>query len=93
MVRAHLCDRRSCNTCLYPSTGSVRACQTDDEKEVVHSRYPREVEGIRAGVGGGEREGRGGRGSREDREQEQGQVEKRGRGGGRVGSERDKQRR
>lgn len=71
MVRAHLCDRRSCNTCLYPSTGSVRACQTDDEKEVVHSRwYPREVEGIRAGVdgGGGTREGAGrGRGSRGQR--------------------------
>lgn len=52
MVRAHLCDRRLCNTCLYPSTGGVRACQIDDEKELVHSRYPREVEGIRAGIGG-----------------------------------------
>lgn len=68
MVRAHLCDRRSCNTCLYPSTGSVRACQTDDEKEVVHSRYPREVEGIRAGVGGGGGTGEGAaRGARIER--------------------------
>ena len=35
-----------CNTCSYPSgSGGVRACQTDDEKELVHSRYPCELEG------------------------------------------------
>lgn len=41
-----------CNTCSYPSgSGGVRACQTDDEKELVHSRYPCELEGTRARVG------------------------------------------
>lgn len=29
----------------------MRACQTDDEKELVHSRYPCELEGTRARVG------------------------------------------
>lgn len=62
----------------------MRACQTDDEKEVVHSRYPREVEGIRAGVGGGERE----RGERIERGQRaragaSGKERKRGGGKGR----------
>lgn len=39
-----------CNTCSYPSgSGGVRACQTDDEKELVHSRYPCELEGMRVG--------------------------------------------
>lgn len=38
------------NTCSYPSgSGGVRACQTDDEKELVHSRYPCELEGTRVG--------------------------------------------
>lgn len=41
-----------CNTCSYPrGSGGVRACQTDDEKELVHSRYPCELEGTRARVG------------------------------------------
>lgn len=39
-----------CNTCSHPSgSGGVRACQTDDEKELVHSRYPCELEGTRVG--------------------------------------------
>lgn len=42
--RVHLCL-----ACLYPSSGGdgVRACQADDEKELVHSGYPCEVEGTR----------------------------------------------
>jgi len=39
-----------CNTCSHPSgSDGVRACQTDDEKELVHSRYPCELEGTRVG--------------------------------------------
>lgn len=87
---AHLRDRRVCNTCLYPSSGSdgVRACQTDDEKELVHSRYPREVEGTRAGrwrwkQAGRTRE-RGWNESRDrEQEQEQEQVQRQELEGGR----------
>lgn len=74
----------------------MRACQTDDEKEVVHSRYPREVEGIRAGVGGGGGTGEGAaRGARIERTESKSRASGKERKSrrGEVGSERDKQRR
>lgn len=72
----------------------MRACQTDDEKELVHSRYPCELEGTRARVGrveGGRTRarmeraaGRGGKRDREDGESAN-ETERTGGGGRGVG--------
>jgi len=65
-------------TCSYPNgSGGVRACQTDDEKELVHSRYPCESLKGRGREGGG-RSGRGWSNEGEDGERAAGRAGKRG---------------
>lgn len=88
-TRAHTVAIDACviRVCVHPAVAmTLRACQTDDEKELVHSGYPREVEGIRAGGGGGGGSlvgrGRGWNKSR-DRVQEQRRVQRQELEGGR----------